>query len=70
MLVKDHTLQLLHPRLGPLSGGSLGGEGFPHIVTVLLPPGNLLPCLREFGAEPMTAAEARAELSQVGGWRR
>jgi uncharacterized protein (DUF849 family) len=24
--------------------------------------------LREFGAEPMTAAEARAELSQVGGW--
>ncbi len=26
--------------------------------------------LREFGAEPMTAAEARAELSQVGGWRR
>lgn len=26
--------------------------------------------LREFGAEPMTAAEARAELSQVGGWSR
>lgn len=24
--------------------------------------------LREFGAEPMTAAEARAELSRVGGW--
>jgi uncharacterized protein (DUF849 family) len=26
--------------------------------------------LREFGAEPMTAAEARAELAQVGGWSR
>lgn len=26
--------------------------------------------LREFGAEPMTAAETRAELSQVGGWSR
>ncbi|MBU8542922.1 MULTISPECIES: BKACE family enzyme [Roseomonadaceae] len=26
--------------------------------------------LRELGAEPMTAAEARAELSQVGGWSR
>jgi uncharacterized protein (DUF849 family) len=26
--------------------------------------------LREFGAEPMTAAEARAELKQVGGWTR
>jgi uncharacterized protein (DUF849 family) len=26
--------------------------------------------LREFGAEPMTAAEARVELSQVGGWSR
>lgn len=26
--------------------------------------------LREFGAEPMTAAEARLELSQVGGWSR
>lgn len=26
--------------------------------------------LREFGAEAMTAAEARAELSQVGGWSR
>jgi len=26
--------------------------------------------LRELGAEPMTAAEARAELAQVGGWSR
>lgn len=26
--------------------------------------------LRELGAEPMTAAEARVELSQVGGWSR
>ncbi|MGG5819213.1 3-keto-5-aminohexanoate cleavage protein [Falsiroseomonas sp. HW251] len=26
--------------------------------------------LREFGAEPMTAAEARAELGSVGGWSR
>lgn len=26
--------------------------------------------LREFGAEPMTPAEARAELRQVGGWTR
>ncbi len=26
--------------------------------------------LREFGVEPMTAAEARAELSGVGGWSR
>lgn len=26
--------------------------------------------LREFGAEPMNAAEARAELAQVGGWSR
>lgn len=26
--------------------------------------------LREFGVEPMTAAEARAELAQVGGWSR